>query len=66
MHCWSEQDDVCKKKDEMLSTEEQEVAAKDNALSDAMQQVTSPTDEGVTLKSKLKQLTVSHINDASQ
>lgn len=50
----------------MLSTEEQEVAAKDNALSDAMQQVTSLTDEGVTLKSKLKQLTVSHINDASQ
>ena len=50
----------------MLSTEEQEVAAKENALSDAMRQVTSLTDECVTLKSKLKQLTMSHINDASQ
>ena len=50
----------------MLAAKEQEIGAKERALSEERQRVSSLTDECATLGSELEQLTVSRINRAGQ
>lgn len=57
--------DLCKEKGDMLTAKEQEVAAKETALPQERQQLSLLTDECVALRSKLKELTVSYINETS-
>ena len=59
-------EEVCKGKDEVLTAKQLEIEAKERALSDEKQRVSSLTDECRTLRSELEQLTVSHISDAGQ
>ena len=47
-------EEVCQGKDEMVAVKEQEIAAKQRALSEAEQQVGSLAEECAALKSKLE------------
>ena len=55
--------EVCNLKDEVLETKEQEIVARERALSDERQRVSSLTDQCATLGFELEHLIVSHMNN---